>query len=85
MCHVCSRCVFFEYVADAMCPTYPPLPPRIVLSTRSRSGLEANVLEAFFPFDPYNLRDSAVHITNYVEWTPSEDGVPDIMDDGIDR
>lgn len=58
---------------------------RIVLSTKSRSGLEANVLEAFFPFDPYNLRDSAVHITNYVEWTPSEDGVPDIMDDGIDR
>ena len=52
---------------------------RIVLSTKSGDGQEANVLEPFFPFDPYNLQQSAAYVTNYVQWTTTEEPESDIM------
>jgi hypothetical protein len=52
------------------------------MSSKGAAG-DARLVEAYFPFDPYNMPDSAKHVTDYVEWAAAEDD--DVLDDGLDR
>jgi hypothetical protein len=49
----------------------------------SKPGAGERLVEAYFPFDPYNLPDSAKHVTDFVEWTAAEED--DVLENGLER